>query len=247
MELFAPIPGDHVIEIGPGGGVLTTLLLDAGARVTAVEVDDDLATRLQATLSDRVGLELVRGDILRCDLEDLTKGRPARLIANLPYSITGEVLFKLLAERSSIRDMMLMLQSEVVDRIVSEPGVKAYGSLSVLAQYFTDPRRVMRLGPGSFTPPPAVHSSVVSMPFRAVRELSPSEERPYSRFVRALFVRRRRTILNNMKQAGYSDAARRSSEAGIDPARRPETLSRSECIALFRAMTGRGTSGGDLL
>lgn len=247
VEIFAPAPGDRVIEIGPGGGVLTTLLLDAGARVIAVEIDDHLATRLEASLPDRSGLELIRADILHCDLDDLTGGQPARVIANLPYSISGDVLFKLLAGGSSIRDMLLMLQSEVVERIVSEPGVKAYGSLSVLAQYFTDPRRVMRLGPGSFTPPPAVHSAVVAMPFRRNRELSSRQELAYPRFIRALFARRRRTILNNLKQAGYADAPDRSASAGIDPARRPETLSRSECLALFGAIAGRGTPGTDLL
>ncbi len=247
MELFAPAPGDRVIEIGPGGGVLTSLLLDAGARVTAVEIDDRLADRLEASLSDRPGLVLIRGDILRCDLEALTEGKPARVIANLPYSISGEVLFKLLAGGGPILDMMLMLQSEVVDRIVSEPGVKAYGSLSVLSQYFTEPRRVMSLGPGSFTPPPAVHSAVVAMPFRRDRELSSRSERAYPRFVRALFGRRRRMILNNLKQAGWADAADRASWAGIDPARRPETLSRAECLALFAAVSGHGTAPDDLL
>jgi 16S rRNA (adenine1518-N6/adenine1519-N6)-dimethyltransferase len=245
--MFAPACGDRVIEIGPGGGVLTSLLLDAGALVTAVEVDQRLAQDLEARLSDRPGLELIHDDILRCDIRSLTGGRPTRVLANLPYAISGEVLAKLLCEADTIVDMMLMLQREVVDRLVSEPGVKAYGSLSVLAQYFTEPRRVMRLAPGSFTPPPAVHSAVVAMPFRSDRELPPGRESAYPRFIRILFGRRRRTILNNLKTAGYARAADLSASAGIEPGRRPETLSRAECVALFEAVTGRETDPADLL
>jgi 16S rRNA (adenine1518-N6/adenine1519-N6)-dimethyltransferase len=125
----------------------------------------------------------------------------------------------------------------VVNRIVAAPGGRVYGSLSVLAQYFTDPVARMTLSPGSFSPPPAVSSSVVFMPFRERRELPRDRERAYAAFVRALFGHRRQTLLNNLKAMRSGEApaetAQKLRALGIDPRRRPETLSREECLALF--------------
>jgi len=242
VEKFGPRQGEHVLEIGPGRGVLTTLLLDAGARVTAIELDAGLAESLGQRLAGYPGFRLVAGNVLRCDLAELAEGGPARVLANLPYAITGEVLMRLFGAASALTGMMLMLQREVVNRMVAAPGGRVYGSLSVLSQYFTEPRVVMSLSPGSFTPPPAVSSSVVDMPFRALRELSPADEGRYPAFVRMIFAHRRRTLLNNLKLAGLP-ADEALAAAGIDGSRRPETLSRSECLALFAVCgTGRGGS-----
>ena len=235
VELFEPRNGERVIEIGPGRGVLTGLLLATGAMVTAVEVDPRLAEALAARFRHEPGFHLIQADILKCDFALLAGGQPARVMANLPYSITGEVLVRLFAASGVLTAMTLMLQREVVNRLVAPPGGRVYGSLSVLAQYFTLPRTVMTLAPGSFTPPPAVSSAVVSMPFRIGRELPAAMEREYPGFIRMLFAHRRRTLLNNLKaaSAAASDPTLLLRDAGIDPARRPETLGRLEVLRLF--------------
>jgi len=239
VEIFAPVADEHVLEIGPGRGVITDLLLQAGARVTAIEIDPDLARALAERHDGNPAFHLVQADVLRCDLPALAAPE-ARVVANLPYSITGEVLYQLLMAGPPLRSLLLMLQREVVNRIVAAPGGRVYGSLSVLAQYFTDPVTRMTLAPGSFTPPPAVFSSVVAMPFRQERELPRDQERPYAAFVRALFGHRRQTLLNNLKAMrpgeDPAETARRLGELGIDPRRRPETLSRAECLALYRVL-----------
>jgi 16S rRNA (adenine1518-N6/adenine1519-N6)-dimethyltransferase len=244
MERFDPKPGSRVIEIGPGRGVLTALLLESGARVTAVEIDPRLAGELRHRFAGAASFTLIEADILRCDIAALAGGAPARVLANLPYSITGPVLMRLFGAAACLTDMMLMLQREVVNRLVAPPGGRIYGSLSVLAQYFTEPSPVMVLAPGSFRPPPAVSSAVVAMPFRTPRELDPGKERLYPIYMRVLFGRRRRTLLNNLKGAapcreafpGLADPAGSLARAGLDPGRRPETLSRRECLDLFSAL-----------
>jgi 16S rRNA (adenine1518-N6/adenine1519-N6)-dimethyltransferase len=241
IEIFDPVPGEHVLEIGPGGGALTGPLLEAGARVTAIELDRGLAEALARRHADNPGFRLVQADVLRCDLADLA-GPSARVLANLPYAITGEVLYQLLMAGPPITAMLLMLQREVVNRITASPVGRTYGSLSVLAQYFTDPVSRMTLSPGSFSPPPAVSSSVVWMPFRAARELPREAERGYAAFVRALFGHRRQTLWNNLRaMPGHGDQDRlaaRLRAAGIDPRRRPETLSRDECLLLYGSLAG---------
>jgi len=226
-----------VIEIGPGRGALTGLLLEHGARVTAVEVDPEMVASVRQRFAEAPGLTVISADILRCDIAELAGPGTARVLANLPYSITGEALVRLFRAARALTDMTLMLQREVVTRLVASPGGKVYGSLSVLAQYFTEPRSVMHLAPGSFSPPPAVSSTVVAMPFRIARELSVEAELAYPAFVRMLFAHRRRTLLNNLKSGGYAEPEQLLELAGIDAARRPETLDRTESLRLFAACT----------
>ncbi len=238
---LGPLQDQHVLEIGPGRGALTAPLIEAGARLTAVEVDPDLAQALLDRFAAAPGFRVVQSDILACDLRGLAGGDPLRVVANIPYSITGPILMHLFAAARGIRDMTLMMQKEVADRIVAAPGSRPYGSLSVLAQYFTLPRVVMTLGPGSFTPPPGVSSRVVAMPFRARRELDAAQEASFPRFVRALFASPRRTLRNNLRISGLipdEEQEPASHRAGIDLSRRPETLSREEVLDLIRSWPG---------
>jgi len=241
---FAPRRGEMVIEIGPGRGALTDHLLAAGARVVAVEVDPRLADALSIRHSGDSGFRLVRGDVLSCDIGSLCEGSATRVLANIPYAITGELILRLLLAAPPLTAMTLMVQKEVADRIVAAPGSRTYGSLSVLTQYFTEPQLQMTLRPGSFTPPPAVYSAVVTMPFRERRELDAGAEKRFGSFVRHLFGSRRQTLRNNLRRskllssAGNAGTAAaeeaRLAEAGLDLSRRPETLSRDEVLALHR-------------
>jgi 16S rRNA (adenine1518-N6/adenine1519-N6)-dimethyltransferase len=248
VERFAPRPGERVIEIGPGRGALTDHLIAAGARVVAVELDARLAQALRLRHAAAEGFHLVTGDVLSCDIAGLCDGAPARLLANIPYAITGELIARLLLASPPLTAMTLMVQKEVADRIVAGPGSRTYGSLSVLTQYFTDPRLEMALKPGSFSPPPAVVSAVVAMPFRMPRELDAGAEKAFPRFVRDLFGSRRQTLRNNLRRSGLlqrspssgtiAAAEARIAAAGVDLARRPETLSRDEILLLHRLLMG---------
>src|SRR5262249_13875728 len=151
-------------------------------------------------------------------------------------------LMRLFAAAGALTGFLLMLQREVVDRIVAAPGGRVYGSLSILSQYFTEPRAVMTLAPGSFAPPPAVSSTVVDKPVAPRRERPAAQERIYPAFVRRLFAHRRRTLLNNLRGAGLREPGRTLAEAGIDAARRPETLDRKECLELFLRAHAEGAS-----
>lgn len=232
VERFAPSADAIVLEIGPGRGVLTGLLLDAGAAVVAVERDPELHAHLRRRFAGHASLDLVCADILRCDLAELSRGRTLRVLANLPYAITGAILLRLFRAASLFSDLTLMVQKEVADRLVADPGHTTYASISVLAQYFTRPRITMRLSPGSFSPPPAVSSSVVAMPFRASRELTARQEDSYPAFVGKLFAHRRRTLRNNLRAILPGESLE---TLDIDPARRPQTLDRGEVLRLFQA------------
>ncbi len=242
VDQFSPVPGEIVLEIGPGHGALTGPLLEAGAQVVAVEVDRALAESLRRRFGDHPGLRLVEADILDCDMAALVAPGPARVLANLPYAISGEILARLLARSDLLSGITVMLQRELVNRITATPGGRVYGSLSMLAQYFCLPRLLMQLSPRSFTPPPLVSSSVVALPFRTTRELSRAQELEYPGFIRLLFAHRRRTLLNNLKAATLDNPIDVLRRAGVDPGRRPETLTREEGIALFRA--SRAQSAG---
>jgi 16S rRNA (adenine1518-N6/adenine1519-N6)-dimethyltransferase len=244
VQRFGPTHGETVLEIGPGHGVLTERLLDAGASVVAIEKDARVAGDLARRLGERERLHLVIADALEADLEALLRGAAGsgggkerfRLLANLPYSVGSEIVSRVLLLPGLFSSMTVMLQREVAARICAEPGGREYGSLSILAQYFTEPRLVMRLAPGSFAPKPKVHSALVVMPFREKRELGAREEVSYPPFIRTLFHQRRRTLPHNLGPAwgvAHAECAVRLGAMGIDPGRRPETLTRAECLRIF--------------
>lgn len=160
-------PGQRVLEIGPGPGALTRALLAAGARVWAVEVDERMVGHLRAQgLPD---LRVLHADALAVDYRELAReaGGRFRLVANLPYNISGPLLARLLSQRDAFDALTVMLQREVAERLVAGPGGRNRGGLSVLAQAFCEVRTVVRVAPGAFRPPPRVESRVVRLDVRA--------------------------------------------------------------------------------
>ena len=155
-------PGDEVLEIGPGLGALTRLLLETGAAVTAVEVDRRLVELLRDEIGEREGWRLVPGDVLEADLEELAP-RPVTLLANLPYSITGPVLSMLLENSSRFPRVVLMLQKEVATRLRSGAGGKEIGAPAVLLRLLYRVDRLFDVGPGAFVPPPEIVSTVLEL------------------------------------------------------------------------------------
>jgi 16S rRNA (adenine1518-N6/adenine1519-N6)-dimethyltransferase len=246
VEAIAPGPGDVFLEVGPGRGALTLALAARGARVVAVEIDRDLAADLAARVPP--GVEIVEGDILRVNLEDLVAraliappGTPGplrlRVAGNLPYNVASPVVFRLIETARAtdrIADAVLMVQDEVAARLVAVPGTGDYGPLSITVQLHSTPRRLLTLPPGAFRPVPAVRSALVSLTF-GPPAVTLADDRVFDDMVRAMFTQRRKVVANALS----AFARRHGVAAGdvlaaahIDGRRRPETLNLSELARL---------------
>jgi 16S rRNA (adenine1518-N6/adenine1519-N6)-dimethyltransferase len=241
----APSPGDRVLEIGPGLGLLTGGLLDAGAAVTAVELDSGLAAFLDERFAlEREGgrLRLIEGDALDLELVELVEP-PYDVVANLPYHITSPILHALLGRPPRPRRLVLMVQREVAERIAAPPGKMSY--LSVFVQYHARVRIALRVPPEAFEPEPAVESAVIVVePYDADDRLAPADEDELWRLVQAAFRERRKMIHNVLARQLPVDAARVAAaleHAGIAPDRRPQTLAVGEWLVLREALGPLGS------
>lgn len=232
-------PGDAVLEIGPGIGTLTQGLAEAGAAVTAVELDARLVTVLGQTLAGYDNVRLVHGDILKVDISREMTKTPYKVVANLPYYITTPILMRLLEQRLPISLLVTMVQKEVAERMVAKPGGKDYGALSVAVQYYTEPEVVFTVPPKAFIPAPAVESAVIRCAVRPEPPVKVADERMFFRTVKAAFAQRRKTLANALKAGGLPPAAAAEvlATAGIDGGRRGETLSLAEFAAVADAWT----------
>jgi 16S rRNA (adenine1518-N6/adenine1519-N6)-dimethyltransferase len=242
VDAIAPAADDVFLEIGPGRGALTSPLAERSRLVVAVEVDRDLAAALPSRVPANV--RVLTGDVLATDLgavvAEAAGGGPVRVAGNLPYNISTPILFALLdlrARAPQVRDATLMLQKEVVDRLAASPGGGDYGVLAVLVQRLARVERVLTLPPGAFRPPPEVTSAVVRLTFLDPADVLAVPDRFVS-LVRTLFTRRRKTMANSLAaalQESSAAAGARLEGIGIDPKRRPETLSLAEFAAVARA------------
>ena len=227
--------GDDVLEIGPGIGTLTQGLLEAGANVTAVELDKKLPAVLAQTLEGYENFKLVEGDILKVNLEELMP-QNFKVVANLPYYITTQILLTLMERKLPVTKIVTMVQKEVAERMIAAPNSKAYGAMTVAVQFRADIRVAFDVPPESFTPRPEVTSSVVvcdirESPFKV-------DENFFTKVVRAAFGQRRKTLLNSLIGAGFQrEAVEKALEvAKIEPARRAETLTIKEFADLSNAL-----------
>jgi 16S rRNA (adenine1518-N6/adenine1519-N6)-dimethyltransferase len=235
-----PRPDRPILEIGPGLGLLTGGLLEAGAAVTAVELDRGLAVFLRERFEDAIaggGLRLIEGDALDLDLVRLV-APPYDVVANLPYHITSPILHALLGQPPRPARLILMVQREVAERIAAPPGKMSY--LSVFVQYQARVRIAFTVPAGAFEPAPAVESAViVAEPYDADDRLAPDDEDELWRLVQAAFRERRKMIHNVLARQLPLDSGRVLSAlagAGIDPDRRPQTLAVGEWLALRVAL-----------
>ncbi len=230
-------PGERVLEIGPGIGTLTQGLAEAGAEVTAVELDKKLPAVLAKTLEGYENVRIVQGDILKVNIPEIMGSEPFKVAANLPYYITTPIIMTLLERRLPISRLVTMVQKEVADRMVAEPGTKAYGALSVAVQYYTQPHVELDVPPRSFIPAPEVDSVVIVCDVREKPPVTVADEKLFFRVVRAAFGQRRKTLSNALKGAGFDKELIRTAlpAAGIDGTRRGETLSLMEFAAIATA------------
>ncbi|ERT60253.1 MULTISPECIES: 16S rRNA (adenine(1518)-N(6)/adenine(1519)-N(6))-dimethyltransferase RsmA [Megasphaera] len=240
--------GMPVLEIGPGIGTLTQALAETGAAVTAVEIDSNLLPVLDKTLEAYDNVRIIHDDIMKVDIEALMNHKPFVVCANLPYYITTPIILRLLEERLPMERMVVMVQKEVAERMVSGPGSKAYGALSVAVQYYTSPHLAFVINPASFLPPPAVQSAVVAMDVRPTPPVQVLEEHRFFQTVKAAFGQRRKTLTNALKGTGLptNDVEAILSAAGIDGKRRGETLSLDEFAAIADSWTKRLATTGQI-
>lgn len=227
------------IEIGPGIGALTEHLARDAGKVLAFEIDQRLLPVLADTLSPYDNVKVIHSDILKADVEQAIQQELAgfddiMVVANLPYYVTTPIILKLLLEKLPIRGLVVMLQKEVAERITAKPGTKAYGSLSIAIQYYTEADYAMTVPKSVFMPQPNVDSAVIRMIKRPEPIVKVIDEDFFFLVTRGSFVQRRKTILNDLQSAMPNGKAKKDlilqalDEAGIDPARRGETLSIKE-------------------
>jgi 16S rRNA (adenine1518-N6/adenine1519-N6)-dimethyltransferase len=233
IEVIRPQHGDLMVEIGPGQGVLTFPLLAAGAELHMVEIDRDLAASLQQRLSAHHQTRLHTGDALQMDFAALCGGRSFRLVGNLPYNISTPLLFHLLKWAALITDMHFMLQQEVVERMASAPGSKAWGRLAIMCQYHCSVTPLFTVGPECFSPRPRVNSAFVRLVPHASPPVRIESMGAFRRLVEQAFTMRRKTLRNCLR--GLLEV-RQIESAGIDPGLRPEMLGLEEFAALSRMM-----------
>lgn len=241
IDALETTPDDVFLEIGPGRGALTRPLAAKVKRVVAVEIDRDLAGALADEAPPHV--RVVQADVLDADLAVLLRDerRPMRVVGNLPYNISSPILFSLIAaadEGRMFTDATLMLQREVADRVAAAPGTGDYGALALQVALVADVDRVLTLPPGAFRPPPAVTSAVVRLRFRP-KAVDVGDPETFVTLVRGVFLQRRKTLLNALRPV--ADSLGRSApeiieRAGVDPTRRPQTLTLDDMARLSRAV-----------
>jgi len=236
---------DVVLEVGPGREALTRHLQGHVGRLILVELDDELAGRLETRYGDRQDVEVVHADILETRMAELVADPETLLVVgNIPYNITTPILFHLL-ERPRPRALVLMVQDEVADRIVAEAGSAAYGALTVGVQSVARVEKLFRVGRKAFRPVPGVDSAVIRVEPLRPEPLDADEERALRRLVRACFQWRRKQLRKILRDHSDLEVPREKIQAlaekvGFRPTDRPETLSPEGFVRLARALPSRG-------
>ncbi len=246
---------EDVLEIGPGCGSLTKHLCRAARKVISVELDERLIPLLRAFLSEEKNWQVIQGDIMTLNLQEAAAElqKPFAVVANIPYYITTPLIQRLLTSGLAISRMALMVQKEVADKILSQPGDKGWGPLAVRCRYRCEPQRAMEVPAECFTPPPKVDSTFILLPMREKPAVEVQSEDLFFRVVNAAFALRRKTMLNALSaafRAERTEAGEWLEAAGIDPGIRGEKLGLEEfgriADAVFSARTSAesGTTEG---
>ena len=220
-------PGQHIIEIGPGRGAITKGLVASGATISAVEIDRDLAQGLSTAFAGCDNFRLITADALSLNISELGTA-PVRIVGNLPYNISTPLLFHLFSFGNHISDMVFMLQKEVVERLTASPNTRAYGRLSIMAQYHCRARKLLDVTPGCFRPAPKVQSAVVQLQVRDFAAQA-NNVATLQCVVATAFQQRRKTLSNALKSLM---TANQLVVAGINPKARPDTLTIADYIRL---------------
>ena len=250
VEALGDISGRTVIEIGPGRGALTDLLVPRAKRVIGIELDRVLAAQLRMRYATKPNIEVLESDFVTAEFPSMVGRKPGPLhdlrptqpetvdvIGNLPYYITSDVVLRILELHKNIERAVIMVQREVADRVVAESGSRDYGLLSATTQLFARVEKLFTLPPGAFSPPPKVHSSVLRLTMAPRLEELHLEEEPFIAFLKQAFAQKRKTLSNNLRgqyENGTIRAALKS--AGLRPDVRAEAVPMEKMAAVFRAL-----------
>ena len=255
VDALGDVSQNTILEIGPGRGVLTSLLAKRARRLIAVELDRVLAAQLRLRFGMFSNVEIIEADILSIDFDSLFgpkpglrrpgiefRPEPGKVIGNLPYYITSDILLRLFEYSKYFESLLILVQREVADRIAAKPGSRDYGLLSATAQLYARVDKLFTLPPSAFAPPPKVHSTVLRLtlsPRQVELGLSGDGENSgaFIDFLKLSFGQKRKTLWNNLK-SNYPEPLLRAAlaEARVKPAARAETLSLEDSAALFRAL-----------
>ena len=255
VEALGDVSQATVLEIGPGRGAITDLLALKAQRLIAVELDRVLSAQLRMKFSLHPNVEIIEGDILTIELDTVFGPKPgtlrpglnftpepARVIGNLPYYITSDILLRLLEYHRYFSTIVIMVQKEVADRLAASAGSRDYGLLSATAQLYGRVEKLFTLPPGTFSPPPKVHSSVVRITIKPKLDALRVSETEFIAFLKLCFGQKRKTLWNNLK-THYDEATLRAAlaKSGVKPTIRAEALPLERTAALFRALRERSS------
>jgi len=247
IEALAPKAGETIVEIGPGTGALTSVLVERAGRLIAVEFDHKLTPLLNERFSSFPNFKLLMADALTVDFcAVILPAHSARLVANLPYNISTAILQRLIAQRECFEEMVVMLQREVVERVLAPAGTTDRGYISVVVEAYCEAEKLFDVAPGAFRPPPKVWSSVMRLKFRPRIKAEVADEGLLWETVSAGFAQKRKTILNNLRNASgrLQETLKRNGgasivlcKANVELQRRAETLTLEEWGKIVQAIS----------
>jgi 16S rRNA (adenine1518-N6/adenine1519-N6)-dimethyltransferase len=249
VDALGDVSHRTVLEIGPGKGVLTSLLSKRARRLIAVELDRVLAAQLRMEFGQTRNVEIIEGDVLAVDFNTVFGPRPGTtrtedeviepvtVVGNIPYYVTSDLLLRLFEQRTYVESMVLMVQLEVADRLAAPPGGSEYGLLSATAQLYSRVEKLLELPPSAFAPPPKVHSAVVRLTIEPQLEKLRVPEYEFIDFLKISFAQKRKTLWNNLKSRYESQQLKAALEqTGIKATVRAEALTLEKSAELFRAL-----------
>jgi len=253
VEALGDVSESTVVEIGPGRGVLTGLLVGRAKHVIAIELDRVLGAQLRMKYAHHSGIEILEGDVLDIDFVSLLRrprvagdanhpfAGPARVVGNLPYYITSPILQHLLAFPDLFSTMVILVQREVADRIAARPGGREYGFLSATVQLYARIEKLFTLPPGAFLPPPKVHSTVLRLTMEPQEEALGVRGQEFLEFLKLSFGQKRKTLANNLRPH-YPDLEIKTAlaRAGVKTDARAEALPLAKAAAVFKALASSG-------
>jgi 16S rRNA (adenine1518-N6/adenine1519-N6)-dimethyltransferase len=250
VEALGDVSTRNVIEIGPGRGMLTDVLVKRARKVIAIELDHVLAAQLRMRYAALNNVEILESDFVTVEWTSMVGRRPGPLhdlrptqpetvdiVGNLPYYVTSDIVLRILEEHKNIGRAVIMVQREVADRIAAEPGSRDYGLLSATAQLFARVENLFTLPPEAFDPPPKVHSSVLRLTMAPRSAELQIDAEPFVEMLKLAFAQKRKTLVNNLK-GRYGDKVVRAAlkAAGVRPDVRAEALPLERFAAIFRML-----------
>lgn len=250
VEALGDVSEATVLEIGPGRGAITDILAQKARRLIAVELDRVMSAQLRMKFSMQPNVEIIEGDVLKVEMDTVFGAKPgslrtglnfapepARVVGNLPYYITSDILLRLLEYHRYFSTIVIMVQKEVADRLAASPGTRDYGLLTATTQLYGRVEKLFTLPPGAFAPAPKVHSSVVRITIKPRIEALQVNETSFIDFLKLSFGQKRKTLWNNLKTQ-YDETKLKAalSKSGVKPSVRAEALPLEKTAALFRAL-----------